>query len=176
VQVVRAAARAGRLLLAAVIGQHDQARDWPIDAVMLRTLQGGLARRLGLEAGGLVMVSGSARLGASDEEQAREALRAHYPRLLAWQSDPRGLFRIRLEGEQIAIEHRVENLGPTGRRFSGTSAERLYKALVNDRLVLLPEHAAYLGSELQKAELALRLGLGYRQDEPLDLGGAHGPT
>ena len=36
-------------------------------------------------------------------------------------------------------------------------------------VTLTQEHAAYLGKELEKAEIALKLGKQYVQDDPLDL-------
>jgi tetrahydromethanopterin S-methyltransferase subunit A len=39
--------------------------------------------------------------------------------------------------------------------------------LLRERLISKLSHAAYLGSELTKAESALRLGLRYEQDKPL---------
>ncbi len=49
----------------------------------------------------------------------------------------------------------------------GTSARSLYKAVAYLGLARDPEHLAYLGYELCKAEMALELGRSYRQDEPL---------
>lgn len=168
-QTLFAAEREGKLLLSAVFGRQEFFREWPRDALALRTLQGRLAARLGLEARELVLVSGAALLPEAVLEETREVTRRHGPRVLAWRSDPRGIFRVWLEGEEIVVEHGVEQLGPSGRRYRARSANRLYKSVVNDHLVLLPEHAAYLGAELQKAEIALQLGIPYRQDETLGL-------
>lgn len=48
--------------------------------------------------------------------------------------------------------------------FTSDSAKRLYEEIINRKLVSRLEHAAYLGAELQKAEIALRTGKGYVQD------------
>ncbi|MEM4196369.1 MAG: DUF4346 domain-containing protein, partial [Methanothermobacter sp.] len=48
--------------------------------------------------------------------------------------------------------------------FTSDSAKRLYEEIINRKLVSRLEHAAYLGAELQKAEIAMRTGKGYVQD------------
>ncbi|MBI4492935.1 MAG: hypothetical protein HY690_09100 [Chloroflexi bacterium] len=161
--------RGGRLALTAFFRSHDLGRAWPLNVFGLRLVQGRLAEELGTPCGPLVVVSQSAHLYRAAEPPLRELVAEHAPRLLPWQADPRGIFHIRLADGQIQVEHGLQDAGKSGRRFSGTSAERLSKAVVHAKLVLLPEHAAYLGAELQKAEVALRLGIPYRQDEPLEL-------
>jgi dihydropteroate synthase-like protein len=52
-------------------------------------------------------------------------------------------------------------------RFSGRTAKELYKGILHRGLVKNPEHAAYLGKELMKAEIALKLGKNYIQDREL---------
>jgi len=52
-------------------------------------------------------------------------------------------------------------------KFLGTSAEDLYKRILSKNFINSLEHAAYLGRELGKAEIALQLGKNYIQDEEL---------
>ena len=52
-------------------------------------------------------------------------------------------------------------------RFRGNNAEGLYKGILSRNLIQDYTHAAYLGMELGKAEIALKLGKNYIQDEPL---------
>ncbi|MBR5954719.1 MAG: DUF4346 domain-containing protein, partial [Methanobrevibacter sp.] len=46
----------------------------------------------------------------------------------------------------------------------GQSAQEIYEEIVTENLVTRMEHAAYLGSELQKAEIAMITGKEYVQD------------
>ena len=57
------------------------------------------------------------------------------------------------------------------KRFMGENAEGLWDRVIDGGLVSELSHAAYLGLELAKAEVALKNGMKYRQDEPLQLGG-----
>ena len=81
-----------------------------------------------------------------------------------WRLDPKGCFRIgicEIEGENmIYAKH-----SPTGKRIVGRSAKGIMDTILRLDMVSLLEHASYLSKELTKAELALRLGRGYEQDE-----------
>ena len=79
--------------------------------------------------------------------------------------DPAGYFIVDVDHSRGVII--VEFRGAQGTlRLEGRSARDLARALLREARVSL-EHAAYLGYELCKAELALRLGLTYIQDEDL---------
>lgn len=162
----------GDLALTATFRSQELGRGWPRTALALRLAQARLATETGAACGPLTLIAYSAQVDRDDAE-LQGILEQHQPRLLLWRPDPRGIFLIRLADGQIVVEHGVQDRGRSGRTFTGASAERLYKAIVHEQLVSLAEHAAYLGAELQKAEMALRLGLTYRQDEPLELPG-HG--
>ncbi len=52
-------------------------------------------------------------------------------------------------------------------KLSGESASKIYKEMIRRGLTKNLEHAAYLGRELEKAEIALKLGKNYVQDKEL---------
>ncbi len=85
------------------------------------------------------------------------------------EQDPSGFLVILVDREnaQLLVEHYAPD-GALLHRFAGPDAESLCVALVDWAIVTRLEHAAYLGRELMKAEFALRHGLTYRQDTPLD--------
>lgn len=73
--------------------------------------------------------------------------------------DPCGNFRIGIEdGRIIAVIN--------GRAYSGTSWADLFHTIQEQGDLSLLDHAAYLGAELFKAELALRFGRSFEQDGP----------
>ncbi|MCG7854594.1 MAG: dihydropteroate synthase-like protein [Methanoregulaceae archaeon] len=73
--------------------------------------------------------------------------------------DPCGNFRIGIEGDEIvAVIH--------GRAYRGTSWSDLFHTIQEHGDVSLLDHAAYLGAELFKAELAIRFGRSFEQDGP----------
>jgi tetrahydromethanopterin S-methyltransferase subunit A len=86
--------------------------------------------------------------------------------------DPTGLFLIGIgpSGRTIHAEHYTRE-GVLDRRIVGDSAQAICAALVRDGLLGDTGHATYVGRELQKAEVALRLGSPYEQDRDLTLAG-----
>ncbi|MBN1763348.1 MAG: dihydropteroate synthase-like protein [Methanomicrobia archaeon] len=88
-----------------------------------------------------------------------------------WNLDPKGCFRISIgevdgagkeDDKMICAQH-----SPSGRRIIGKSAQEIMDTILRLDLVSRLEHASYLGKELAKAELALRLDRSYEQDETL---------
>ncbi len=81
--------------------------------------------------------------------------------------DPKGDFRIilRREKKQIAAIHSKNGI-PTS-VIVGEDADSICDTIVNLELVTHLDHAAYLGRELSKAEIALRTGRSYIQEAPL---------
>ena len=73
--------------------------------------------------------------------------------------DPCGNFRIGIEEDEIVA---VIN----GRAYKGKSWADLFYTIRKQGDVSLLDHAAYLGAELFKAELAIRFGRSFEQDGP----------
>ncbi len=82
--------------------------------------------------------------------------------------DPKGYFVITLEraNDRIVALHFLPDATPA-HSMRGGSGEGMLLALIREGLVTQMSHAGYLGGELAKAESALRLGLQYDQDKPL---------
>ncbi|WP_456369326.1 dihydropteroate synthase-like protein [Geoglobus sp.] len=77
--------------------------------------------------------------------------------------DPLGDFRIWISGDRIVCSHERACI-------SGQSAKSITDTVLRKGLVSRLDHAAYLGRELTKAEIALRLKKSYVQDEELNFG------
>ncbi|HEY3116602.1 MAG TPA: DUF4346 domain-containing protein [Chloroflexota bacterium] len=84
--------------------------------------------------------------------------------------DPNGYLLIFVDAAQqrLLIEHYGNDDQPR-HRFVGPDAESLCAALIEWQIISSLEHAAYLGRELTKAELALKSGSTYRQDASLQV-------
>lgn len=167
--LVQVRLRAGRLHQTAYFRSHDIYRAWPSNAYGLRTLQGELARALGVESGELAILSHSAHIYAHDWTNATNLVEQyHHPFNPRSARDPRGSFVILIEPPEIVVRHYTPN-GEHLQSLRGQSARELASRLA--LYVGEVSHAIYLGAELQKAELALALGLpeAYHQDRPLEL-------
>ncbi|MEM2904787.1 MAG: dihydropteroate synthase-like protein [Candidatus Bathyarchaeia archaeon] len=87
-----------------------------------------------------------------------------------FQMDPKGYFRVQLDresGQLVAAHFRPGETASADVILKAKRAEALYKAIVDQGLLSTLDHAAYLGLELGKAELALKTGRSYVQDAPL---------
>ncbi len=102
-------------------------------------------------------------------EEIDERITAEYGEEEDWHEDLLGYFLIRLVPEQGMVEVAFVTPNHVIRKvISGKYAIKLYHTIVKRNLVTRLEHAAYLGKELYKAEMALRYGKEYKQDFPLD--------
>jgi tetrahydromethanopterin S-methyltransferase subunit A len=86
----------------------------------------------------------------------------------AWRYDPSGFFLIFPARDRgILLVEQYDRGRTLLRVIEGRTATELCHTLVRHGLVQELAHAAYLGRELARAEDALRLGLHYEQDSPL---------
>ncbi len=83
-----------------------------------------------------------------------------------WHPDPRGSFQIALtESGEIAATFRPKKQGEPQEVIIGTTAREVLDTILNLGLASTLEHVAYLGVELARAEIALKLGRSYMQDD-----------
>ena len=85
---------------------------------------------------------------------------------MSFVGDRKGNLVIRVLDGQILVTH----TSPEGKRldeFSGTDIVVLYKKMLAEHRIGTLSHAVYIGTELQKAALALKKGIPYVQDNDL---------
>lgn len=82
--------------------------------------------------------------------------------------DPLGFFTIHVSAGGILVEH-YSNQRKLLRKIRGRTAKDIYRKISELGLVSRYDHAAYLGKELHKAELALKNNLQYEQDKDLNI-------
>ena len=97
-----------------------------------------------------------------------EIIQAKHDRIRDFSMDPMGYFLIRINKGTKTIEagfckkdNKVEKI------IVGITAMDVYNTIVKEKLVSTLQHAADLGAELQKAEIALKQNIEYIQDDPL---------
>jgi dihydropteroate synthase-like protein len=84
--------------------------------------------------------------------------------------DSKGSFRIfvdRVGDSIVAVHYALADKGEPTNIIRGKTAQSVYAEIAKMSLVSQIDHAAYLGEELAKAEVALRVGKEYMQDRPL---------
>lgn len=83
--------------------------------------------------------------------------------------DPAGWFNILVDreaGSIVAVHYSTGNEDPD-LLIKGKSSREIYQTIIRNNLISRMDHAAYLGKELEKAYIALKLGRSYIQDEPV---------
>lgn len=96
-------------------------------------------------------------------------IQASYNTHKEWKQDTSGYFLIKINPETQEISAGFcTNDNVLHAEIVGKNAEEIYNTILREEMVYSLQHAAYLGLELQKAEVALKLNLKYIQDSLLD--------
>ncbi len=135
-------------------------RAWPQNAYGLLKIQKEIAQALSLKIGKLVIVSCSAHIYERDFLEAQKMIEK-YKSKLECQIDPRGNFVIEINNK-IHIKH-IDANGNFLQEFEGKNAQEIRDQISS--FITDSAHAIYLGTELHKAELALKNNSKYIQDQ-----------
>ncbi len=100
--------------------------------------------------------------------QIEESIKSSYDPIKEWRPDPKGYCLIRINRKTNTIEVGIANYKHIIiKRITGKYAAEIYHTIIKNNLITKLEHAAYLGKELYKAELALKYNIPYQQEFPL---------
>src|SRR3989339_12037 len=165
VNLVQAEVKYHKLQLTAYIRSNDMFRAWPQNTLALRVLQKEIADGIDYPLGLLTIISSSAHIYAENYEDAQEVVCKHYPSLPCEQ-DKRGNYIITRGEQKIQVLHQSPQ-GEKLKTYAGKTAMVIFNQIISDEGVSVLIHACDLGAELQKAEIALKLGIVYTQDRPL---------
>lgn len=158
-----------QLFLTAFFRSNDMFHAWPRNAFGLRKLQFFVAQKVGIAPASLTIVSSSAHIYQNNWKLATDILQKHVSgSVSAFVGDKRGNIIIRVAERKIIVTH----TSPEGKRleeFSDTDVVRLSKKLLLEKRIGTLSHALYIGTELQKAAVALQKGIPYLQDKELEL-------
>lgn len=155
----------GRLFFTAYIRSNDMFRAWPMNTLALLHLQKIIMEEGGFKIGPLTIISSSAHIYSDCWNEAKNILDKH-SKAVSCRFDPRGSFVVSVENGKI----KAKQLSPAGKpifEFFGKTAREVFDNICVNQGVSLIEHAFDLGAELQKAEIALKQGIMYVQDQPL---------
>ena len=157
------------LSLTAVLRSNDMFNAWPINAFGLRALQMYVRDRVCAEAGTkldlgpLITLSQSAHLYDHSFAYADETIANHYGKSPKSYSDPVGNYLVELLDGQIHIT-RMNGLGKPIREYTGRNVRNLMDAIALDAPAMQPDHAMYLGVQINNAWNCLRFGEKFTQD------------
>ena len=109
--------------------------------------------------------------------KVEKTIKAKYHKIKDWVMDPRGYFLIEIDREKKILRAgycKFTKLGnkPTNDMVSivsGRTAIEIVNTLIRNKYISTLQHAADMGIELCKAELALKYKLNYVQDKDLKI-------
>ncbi|MBM4302090.1 MAG: DUF4346 domain-containing protein [Deltaproteobacteria bacterium] len=148
-----------RLTLTATFRTHNALDAWLLNFYGLMAFQSAVAKKPALAPGAITVFSHSISI---DPKELDRALMVAEKRKWKMHLDPMGYFRITLDGKEILVEHRFEDV--TLREYRGKTAVSLQHQIARDVAVSDINHAIYLGRQLAKAEMALKDGREFVQD------------
>jgi thymidylate synthase len=154
-----------KLYQTAIFRSQDIYGAWPLNAFALRKLQKRIAKELGLGIGSLIIISNSAHIYANSWSDCEKILKKwHKGKEFRFEPDRCGFFTIWIERGKIVVQHHLPDGRKSPYRFEGKDAVVLYRKILQENLLTRLDHAAYLGKELARAELALKRGKKFIQD------------
>ena len=103
-----------------------------------------------------------------DDDSTVPHIQARYDRMKEWVMDPRGYFTIKPFPKEGLIKVRYYSAdGRLRSVIEGRTAMDIYNTLIRENMISSLQHAADMGAELMKAEIAMKRNLEYIQDGPL---------
>jgi thymidylate synthase len=148
-----------KLTLTATFRTHNAMDAWLLNLYGLMALQREVAGWVGLAPGAITVFSHSISI---DPKELDRALTVVGKRRWKMRLDPMGYFRVTLDGDEILVEHRAEDV--TLKEYRGRTAVALQHQIARDGAISEINHAMYLGRQLAKAEAALKEGREFVQD------------
>ena len=110
-------------------------------------------------------------------KKIKKRISARYDKIKDWVMDPKGYFLISVDKEKKLLKvgyckfSKLENppVNDLVAEITGKTAIEIANTLIRENYISSLQHAADMGIELNKAELALKYNLGYVQDKDLVL-------
>lgn len=177
----------GKLFMTTHFRSQDMVHGWPRNVFSLRKLQKLIADEAGISMGAFVMVTHSAHIYSDDYALVEKILAENYDKELGYTSrqmfeeDRRGNVTVEIEetgeknhkigrpikyatvpgvkGYEIVVKLYAPDGGLLLKEWRGKTAMEVYIEMVNiGEYLVLPSHLIYIGTELQRAEYAIKSG------------------
>ncbi|MBD2294049.1 thymidylate synthase [Anabaena sphaerica FACHB-251] len=161
------------LSLTATLRSNDMFAAWPANAMGLRALQKHIRDEIAqrseydLKMGPLITLSQSAHIYDDTWSNAEQLIQEQYAAICSKldYADPAGNFLIEIAEGQIVVTHTTPGSGEIVGCYSGKNALKLIREICAASPAIRPDHAAYLGMELQKAANCIKIDKPYVQDQ-----------
>jgi len=163
------------LSLTATFRSNDMFSAWPANAMGLRALQRHIcdqirerSKNYNLTMGPLITISQSAHIYSDCWDSADRLIFHQYAQICRQINyrDPVGNFLIEVAGDKIIVVlQTTPGSGEVVAKYSGKNPLLLLREICSAVPTIRPDHAGYLGLELQKASDSIKAGKTYTQDK-----------
>ncbi len=162
-----------KLNMTCVFRNNDIYGAWPLNAFALRSLQQRLSREIEKDMGTLTTISHIAEIYQNDWQDSLNVVAENDNLGRTCLYDPRGYYTIEIVDKNIVLKF----FNPEGSvQLAEFTEDGMKPKVARDLCALALQHmliselgaAADLGRQLAKAETAVKLGLKFTQDNPLD--------
>jgi thymidylate synthase len=162
----------GELSITATLRSNDMFSAWAANAMGLRALQQHIRDEIAarssydLRMGPLITISQSAHIYDDTWENVDQLIKQQYA-VISQQldyNDPCGNFLIEVIDGEIVVTQTTPGSGEVVACYSGKNPLKLLREICANSPSIRPDHAGYLGMELQKASECLKTGKLYNQD------------
>lgn len=161
------------LSLTATLRSNDMFAAWPANAMGLRALQQHIRDEIAkrsdwdLQMGPLMTVSQSAHIYDDTWANAEQLIEQQYAAICRRGDfgDPSGNFLIEVADGKIIVTQTTPGSGEVVGCYAGKDPLKLVREICWASPAIRPDHAGYLGLELQKAAECLKNGQHYIQDK-----------
>jgi thymidylate synthase (methanogen type) len=160
--MIQAMVQDERLNLTVYFRSHDMTQGWPENAYGCAAIQNEIAKAINMESGILSIISDSAQIYNNYYQQVEDMLKK-YHKNTGMCHDKRGNYLIKLEDNKIIVTLMHPETSVVLEEFHGKSADELRDMIAHSAL-LETGHAIYIGSELARAENALKNRKQFQQD------------
>lgn len=156
------------LSLTAIFRSNDMFDAWCANAFALRALQQHVASRVSVETGNilgvapLITLSQSAHIYDHSYSWADQVIQEHYGKMANLYDDPVGNYEVALEDGRLVV-NRMNLDGTVCKQYQEKHPNKLLLLVAQDAPAMQPDHALYLGGQIQKAWDCLRNGQSFWQ-------------
>ncbi len=105
------------------------------------------------------------------EKVSDKIVEAKYDKIKDWVMDPKGYFLIKVDQEDklIKVGYCTSSDNKLRAEIKGKTAIEIVNTLIKEEMISSLQHAADMGIELYKAEIALKKNIKYTQDSDLEI-------
>lgn len=155
---------------------HDIGKAWFFNFYGIARLLGKIAAETGKKTGFITIESQSAHIYKRDWETIKEIVhkevtekdaRMYFDPII--DGDARGIVHVSVVDGKIKIKLQDTTTGKQLFETDGRTARELMYKMKHHNLISRIDHGVFIGSELAKAELCIKLGVEYKYDNPIQL-------